>query len=532
MKILEPAWLIILVGVLLSACAPPAPNDTATHLAYARFLSERAWSRSPEPYYSQARRELDRAVQLGSENQDARSVAGELDMIRDYRLPTLTTSMAQNNELAFIQNGNLWVKELPAGEAKQLTTDGQNRSPRWSPSGEWLAFYKGHQAWVTPKSGLPTRAFPGCSLDWSPTSDTLLCTPTEGRTSAVAVDGTNQGELPPARRGRAFRSITAWSPDGRWLAYDQIGTLKEGTPPDRYASLWRMRPDGSDALELLNAGKPSPDGFIRAGWSSDGSRILFWPDPVFSASILADGVPLEAISINGGKPYTLTAEMLLHSDWMDSSGGGLLAVTEGGDRETWTNKHIAVVDPASGNKMRLTDDKTAAFSPAWSADGQHIAYVAAPDIGAVGGGNEAKAGAAKRRIWAMDHDGANQRQLTSDPAYRDERPLWSADGRNLIFARLDNATDNASIWLMPSEGGEPRRVVDVLGALPPESTWFGYYGHIDWSDYFDLWTPPAPARLPDTGANSSNSFAPIVLGILAVLTGLSLITLKKCRMSK
>jgi Tol biopolymer transport system component len=253
---------------------------------------------------------------------------------------------------------------------------------------------------------------------------------------------------------------------------------------------------------------------------------------LFSASITADGVPLQAISISGGKPYTLTAEMLLHSDWMDSSGDGLLAVTEGGGRETWTNKHIIVVDPDSGNKMRLTDDKTAAFSPVWSPDGQHLAYVAAPDIGAVGGGNDAKAGAAKRRIWIMDRDGSNKRQLTNDPAYRDERPLWSGDGRYIIFAHLDNSTDKPSLWLMPSDGGEPHRVVDELGSLPPKSTWFGYYGHIDWSDYFDWWTPATPTQLPETGGALPDSAVIIVIGALALLIGLGLTTLEKFRESK
>jgi dipeptidyl aminopeptidase/acylaminoacyl peptidase len=178
-----------------------------------------------------------------------------------------------------------------------------------------------------------------------------------------------------------------------------------------------------------------------------------------------------------------------------------------------------VVDPASGNKMQLTDDKTATFSPVWSPDGQHLAYVAAPDIGSVGGGNDAKAGAAKRRIWVMNRDGSNKRQLTNDFAYRDERPLWSGDGRYIVFARLDNSTDETSLWLMPSEGGEPLRVVDEVGTLPPESTWFGYYGHIDWSDYFDLWAPASPTQLPQTGRASPDLLPLIVVGATALLVG-------------
>jgi Tol biopolymer transport system component len=176
--------------------------------------------------------------------------------------------------------------------------------------------------------------------------------------------------------------------------------------------------------------------------------------------------------------------MLTHDDFLAwSPDGKLLAVTAGGGRETWSHKRIAVVELASGQLTSLTDDKTAAFSPIWSPDGQHIAYVAAPDIGFVGGGEEAKAGAAQRRIWVMKKDGSDQRQLTHDAAYRDERSLWLADGRHLLFARLDQS-ERASLWLVRSDGSQWQQVVDELS---PGPGWFGNYGHIQWSDSFAWW---------------------------------------------
>jgi hypothetical protein len=97
----------------------------------------------------------------------------------------------------------------------------------------------------------------------------------------------------------------------------------------------------------------------------------------------------------------------------------------------------------------------------------------------------------ERRIWVANTQGESQlQQLTDDPAYRDERPLWSADGSRLLFARLD-AEGRASLWLIPAAGGESRRVVDELTPLPgPASGWFGYYGHVDWDQLFDWWRGP------------------------------------------
>jgi len=146
----------------------------------------------------------------------------------------------------------------------------------------------------------------------------------------------------------------------------------------------------------------------------------------------------------------------------------------------------------SGGWEYLTDEAVSAFSPTFSPDGSQIAYVAAPDVGHVWGGNEAKVGAAQRRIWVMNVDGSDQHPLTDDPAYRDERPLWSGDGTHVLFARMDNQ-DRASLWIIPAEGGDPQQIVD--GLMMDELTgWFGNYGHIEWDAFFDWWRGTNPLQ--------------------------------------
>jgi Tol biopolymer transport system component len=41
--------------------------------------------------------------------------------------------------LAYVEEGDLWVKLLPGGRAQRLTTSGHTTAPGWSPSGRWLA---------------------------------------------------------------------------------------------------------------------------------------------------------------------------------------------------------------------------------------------------------------------------------------------------------------------------------------------------------------------------------------------------------
>ena len=69
-----------------------------------------------------------------------------------YRLATRVASQVTPTptsinlgRLAYVQGGDIWVKTLPYGPPQRLTTDGRNKEPSWSPSGDWLAFRKERQ---------------------------------------------------------------------------------------------------------------------------------------------------------------------------------------------------------------------------------------------------------------------------------------------------------------------------------------------------------------------------------------------------
>jgi Tol biopolymer transport system component len=400
-----------------------------------------------------------------------------------------------------VQAGDIWVKALPDGEPLRLTTDGRNREPRWSPSGQWLALRKGDdQVWVMRADGtaahLLNEGTAATTFAWAPARDRLAFL-AGGALVAVDADGSNQQELAAGGGGPGTGVLgAAWSPDGEWLAYDRVDVLKEGengSPPERHASLWRIRADGSGASELLNAGTPSGYGLIAAGWSPDGSRVLYWIDPVFSASLLADGAPLYTVPAEGGATVQLAQAVLLHPDFLmpGPADTDRVAVVIGGYRGAWTNKVLHIITVSTGQDVALTSADLAASSPAWSPDGQRIAYVTMPDEGDMGA-EPARQALMRRHIFVANAQGDPQpQQLMGDPAYRDEYPLWSADGGFILFARL-NAEDRASLWLVPARGGEPRQIVDELTSAPePSPLWLGYYGHVDWDMLLDWWRGPA-----------------------------------------
>jgi Tol biopolymer transport system component len=261
----------------------------------------------------------------------------------------------------------------------------------------------------------------------------------------------------------------AWSPDGKWLAFAPVEKIGSGQPSRLAASLWRIAADGSGAIELANAGKPSDHGFIVAGGPP--------------AQLGPSGAPW-AVPSDGG--------MLVHPDWLAvgppaSGGSGQVAVIFGTGRETWTDKRLGLVNPVSGQVTWLTATGMAASSPNWSPDGNFAAYAAMADAGNLGGGDPARQALMGRRIYIVNTVGTAQpRQLTRDAGYRDEHPAWSADGQQILFARLE-ATGGASLWLVPVVGGQPRL---VLGGLDPALAggWLGYYGHVNWESMYDWWS--------------------------------------------
>lgn len=474
--------LMVVTGV---ACAGPAP-EVATPSPTSLPTEMPTATLSPSPLSTEAPTATPLPSPLPTETPSP------------TQTPTPTASLGK---LAYVKGGDIWVKALPDGEPQRLTTGARNSEPRWSPSGEWLAFRKGdfRQVWVMRADGSEARsleAVPDGAFAWSPVADQLAFADAD-RLKVVNADGTEPVTLvagppvtpptpPPSKENTVGR--IAWNPDGTWIAYEWMERhIDQGLV---YQGLWKVLAEDGEPVELYASGAPEKGEAILAGWSLDGQNILFWQGEWLSASMLADGVPLYSLPAGGGEPLKLVDTVLVYDDFLASARqGDRLAVTAGGYRATWTNKHVAVVEASGGELTWLTDESVAAFSPAWSPDGVHLAYVAMPDRGDLVGGEDARLGMMERHIWVANVQGEPQlQQPTHDPNYRDERPLWSADGSHILFARM-NTEDRASLWLITAEGGDPQQVVDELTPLPgPAPGWFGYYGHVEWDSLYDWYS--------------------------------------------
>jgi TolB protein len=94
-----------------------------------------------------------------------------------------------------------------------------------------------------------------------------------------------------------------------------------------------------------------------------------------------------------------------------------------------------------------------ASTPAWSPDGKWIAY-------------EQSAHGRGYRIAVMPADGSKTRFVTQGGAERvnDVRPAWSPDGK--WIASSSDRSGGDGIYIVPAEGGQPRRI-DTAGGFDP-----------------------------------------------------------------
>lgn len=163
----------------------------------------------------------------------------------------------------------------------------------------------------------------------------------------------------PRFTGNRWAFFPRWSPDG-----EQIAFLSDRT--SEYTMLWTIRPDGSGARQVLmpRSGITAVDSL---SWAPDGSKIAF--------TGFRDGV---------GQIYVLD-----------------------------------LARPMS--PRQLTSEPSGAFDPAWSPDGQHIAYVA----------REGRTTAI--RLVDVDGDGTGTTLIQGEFP---RSPRWSPYGSDLAYIAL------------------------------------------------------------------------------------------------
>lgn len=282
------------------------------------------------------------------------------------------------------------------------------------------------------------------------------------------------------------------SPDGRYIVFE-IFTLRPSNNriPE---GVFKLDTTNNKVTTILFKNQPIEQnnlgtvGYL-AGWSSDGKVLYLWVG-THSGSITADGASFIAVDANTGKNLleNIPLGSLVHKNWFTPSLDPNIAalITAEGGRETWMGKHLSVLNLQTKSVKVISGHDQSVVSLAFSPAGDRLVYSAGPEENNIYNGkpndyaNKSRNLMMQRHIWVTGTEGSELKQLTTDKNYRDEYPIWIADGDYILFGRIDDH-DRASLWMMDADGSNQTQIV---GELSPFDA-FGFYGYAEWDQWFD-----------------------------------------------
>lgn len=286
------------------------------------------------------------------------------------------------------------------------------RDPQRSPDGKWVAYTVTTAIRDTDKNNTDVWM-----VSWDGAQH-------------VQVTSTPEGESSPR-----------WSPDNKYLSFI---SSRQGA---RAGQVWLLDRAGGEAVRITDI----KGGVSEHVWSPDGKRLALVvkdPDPA------ADDADDTAAEKKTPRPLVIDRYRF------KADGDGFLR----GERS-----HIYLFDVPTRKAEILTPGVFDETSPAWSPDGQRLAFVRVHGEGDVDRMPNSDLFVAEAR------PGAQLRRLTSTAAGESGPLAWSPDGRQIAYLLGDevrySAYRQAKLAVVPAAGGSGRVLTEALDRPVSGGTW-------------------------------------------------------------
>ena len=246
------------------------------------------------------------------------------------------------------------------------------------------------------------------------------------------VDDGNESEPQPFTRGNAD-THPRYSPDGAYLAF-----LRADDPPEARRQVWLIPADGGEASRLTDL----PSGAREFAWSPDSSRLV----------VVADVIPDhagDADSPENRPPESQPKEKSVRRIRYRHD-----AIGWRGDNHF----HLFLVNVRAGDTTQITDGDWDDMAPAWSPDGNRIAFIS--------GRSGSRDVTATSEVYVLDLDDDEEMdypELWSQGLTDAAAVSWSPDGRRLLAVGGEGeglmVLWQAYLYIL-EENQPPRRLTD------------------------------------------------------------------------
>ncbi|MBC5764512.1 Tol-Pal system beta propeller repeat protein TolB [Ramlibacter albus] len=159
---------------------------------------------------------------------------------------------------------------------------------------------------------------------------------------------------------------------------------------------------------------------------------------------------------------------------------------------------VYVHEVYSGRRRLIANFRGSNSAPAWSTDGRTLAVTLTRDGGS--------------QLYLISAEGGEPRRLTQSGSI-DTEPVYSPDGRTIFF--VSDRGGAPQIYRVPAQGGDAQRVTftgsyNISPAISPDGRWLAYISRINGNFKLQVMELASGnvATVTDTTADESPSFAP------------------------
>ncbi len=358
------------------------------------------------------------------------------------------------DSVAFEYAGDLWIVARTGGDARRLTsTPGAETESYFSPDGSQIAYTAtvagNTDVYVMPAPGGEPRRLtyhPGVDRvrGWTPDGQRVVFAsardsiPQESYFRLWSID--IEGGLPQALpMPRAFSS--AYSPDGRRIAYEELSTAF--IPGWYERSMWRHYRGGrTHPIRVMNLADYSVE---KLPWQDSNDTVPMWiGNTIFFLSDRNFTVNLFSYNTS-----TKQLKQLTHHDDFD-----IMSASAGPDGIVYEQAgYVHLFDLKSGQTRQLTIEAKGDLPWAHPQFKKVASMIRSSSLSPTG---TRAAFEARGDIFTVPTEKGDYRNLTQSPGVHDRAPVWSPDGAQLA-------------WLSDASGEYELMIGDPAGTVKPRA---------------------------------------------------------------